>query len=331
MSAYLDGLRASLRYTSGAARREIQALIDAETNKSFQGSDIAEPAAPQNPVPAARSDSRSGPEGSSVGGREPLPSELPESGRAPQGPAAAAFNPARAAVVEPEPKPPEPEALGSPHRAGAEGAGSSSETKARQSGGCGSAVPQCPVEEPTGKPVSHGEAGGNPATIVPASRVRGASRWVEKICPTCQKPFTTPWPAKLYCGGYCQTTRPYSHVGADRLCACGAVFKPRGSNQRSCSACRGSARPLRASKVTAPAKPATEPKQAPRRPPWRLGWDPTIKIMPPRPAPVRLYSNGVPTPFQDDLAAITDCGSPWAMMRTPALGQARLSPLAGAI
>lgn len=63
---------------------------DLPRNKVCQGSDIAGSAAPQNPEPAVRSDSRSGPEGGSDNGGEPLPSEPPESFAAPQGRVAAA-------------------------------------------------------------------------------------------------------------------------------------------------------------------------------------------------------------------------------------------------
>lgn len=73
-----------------------------------------------------------------------------------------------------------------------------------------------------------------------------------------------------------------------------------------------------------------ESRQAPLRPAWRLGWNPSVVILPLCPAPIRRYSNGVPTPFQDDLNAIADHGSP-GMPRSPGVAQARQSALAGLI
>jgi hypothetical protein len=55
---------------------------------------------------------------------------------------------------------------------------------------------------------------------------------------------------------------------------------------------------------------ALKQKQAP--PPKlrvRLGWDASVVIRSDRPASLRRYTNGTPTPFQDDLSAIADHGS----------------------
>lgn len=66
-------------------------------------------------------------------------------------------DPERVNVIDPEPN--HPEAVCEPLM----DADSAGETETRQTGGCGSVARQCPVDEPTGKPVSHGEAGGSPA------------------------------------------------------------------------------------------------------------------------------------------------------------------------
>lgn len=58
-----------------------------------------------------------------------------------------------------------------------------------------------------------------------------------------------------------------------------------------------------------------ETRQRPIRPDARLQFDPGIIIRPARPAPVRRYTSGRPTPFQDDLNAILDYGSPGSVSR----------------
>ncbi len=57
--------------------------------------------------------------------------------------------------------------------------------------------------------------------------------------------------------------------------------------------------------------PEADPRQnPPGRPSFALPWDSAIIILPDCPAPPRRYSNGRPTPFQDDLNARADHGSP---------------------
>lgn len=93
----IASLRTGLAFASKAHRPVIQAMIDqllqsranaGEAVIDCPGSDTAGEAAPQNLVPAARSDSRSGPEGGSDNAREPHACEPPQSGTAPQADAA---------------------------------------------------------------------------------------------------------------------------------------------------------------------------------------------------------------------------------------------------
>lgn len=67
----------------------------------------------------------------------------------------------------------------------------------------------------------------------------------------------------------------------------------------------------------AEAASAEEARQHAVRPRWRLEWRPEVVIRPPRPAPVKRYTSGEPTPFQDDLDAIADHGSPERLPSRP--------------
>lgn len=100
---------------------------------------------------------------------------------------------------------------------------------------------------------------------------------------------------------------------------CGALFQPTTGNHRVClkPECR---RPRRApyrsrQRLLPPAR-------------FRLSFDPAVVIQPARPAPVKRYTTGVPTPFQDDLNAIADHGSPGRLPAPPDIGWAPLSVLA---
>ena len=57
----------------------------------------------------------------------------------------------------------------------------------------------------------------------------------------------------------------------------------------------------------------SETRQQSARPHFTLGFDPAVKILPPLPAPLHLGPDGRPLPFQDDLRAIQDHGSPRAL------------------
>lgn len=60
---------------------------------------------------------------------------------------------------------------------------------------------------------------------------------------------------------------------------------------------------------------------------FRLIDDPRGHYRPPVSAPVRRYANGQPMPFQDDLRAVRDYGSPWRLS-APETGYAWKSVLA---
>jgi hypothetical protein len=57
----------------------------------------------------------------------------------------------------------------------------------------------------------------------------------------------------------------------------------------------------------------SETRQQLARHRFTLGFDPAIRILPPLPAPLHLGPDGRPLPFQDDLRAIQDHGSPRAL------------------
>lgn len=84
------------------------------------------------------------------------------------------------------------------------------------------------------------------------------------------------------------------------------------------------ARSHRAMRIDAPpAVPSEpEPRQEPLpRPHFALIWDANIIIRPDRPAPTKRYTSSLPTPFQDDLSAIGDHGSPGRLPLTDDLRQ----------
>lgn len=85
-----------------------------------------------------------------------------------------------------------------------------------------------------------------------------------------------------------------------------------------------------------PDMPAGDRRQPPLpRRSFVLGWDAAVVIRPPRPAPLKRYRSGpragAPTPFQDDLNAIADHGSPGAIDREAMFGRSATgSTLGGA-
>lgn len=84
-------------------------------------------------------------------------------------------------------------------------------------------------------------------------------------------------------------------------------------------------------------RPRTEWEQRqqpvrPVRPVFRLTLDPSVRILPALAAPLQLYEDGHdagrPMPYQDDLRAINDRGSPDRVMDAQPAGWARMSVLA---
>lgn len=167
----------------------------------------------------------------------------------------------------------------------------------------------------------------------------------ERECPTCRKTFRPHSNRQKYCDYYCRERRPgrreYNaeyHRGKARanrgLCKlCGGPISP---ERQRCGAvycgdmCSGNARRARNGYTAAY---LVETRQEPLCVRWPLPPpDPAIVILPPRPAPTKVYrvrtewplgrfdwiklapivlEVGAPALFQDDLAAIADHGSPW--------------------
>jgi hypothetical protein len=81
-----------------------------------------------------------------------------------------------------------------------------------------------------------------------------------------------------------------------------------------------------------PSPEAHNLRQAPLRPRSTLTFDARVVIRPDRPAPLQHFANGVPMPFQDDLNAIFDHGSPGPAPRPDdAWRSSRVSTLAEAM
>lgn len=198
--------------------------------------------------------------------------------------------PERAAVADPEPKPREAAAA----EPADDRAGSSSETNARQSHPAAGGRSGARGEDDGQTLASAAGAGGSPAST--------------KLCRQCGKPFVPYNSRQLLCGNECRRARQIEH---------NANYAA--THQRRVR------RPI--APPAANADPEPKKRQAPLRPAWQLGWDPSVVIGPARPAPLRRHPSGQPMLFRDDLAAIGDHGSPGHPLSL-ALGQARASVLA---
>lgn len=238
-----------------------------------------------------------------------------------------ALIPERAAVADPERKP--PEAL----ETAVDGAGNSSETNARQCAPAESVRPRT-APDLRANPVSHGEAGGSPVTHARAFPMQQLSMAEVEPAPVvaprcggegCDNPAP---PHGRLCPDCANAARrakagerlSYNLKGgsAERLCRrCGQPFVPNDSRQLNCCGARQQYQQKMGN--SPPAATLDEDgvtRQRPRRPVWRLEWHPEVVIGPPRPAPVKRFRDtGLPTPFQDDLAAIGDHGSPGPVSR----------------
>lgn len=214
-----------------------------------------------------------------------------------------------------------------------------------------------------GRQVKH-EGRELPDTFVPKAK-RGGSMMgaIPPTCalPGCDKPLRRPRPAR-----YC--SREHA-VEADRLSDLArrgrsrAAVEPPPAPVRICArdGCDNEVSPLRslqaiycsslcnrlhhkaakrqqriAPDAAAPeSAPPYDARQAPLRPRWRLEFHPDIKILPPRPAPLKVHRTGPragrPTRFQDDLGAIYDRGSPSHQMPAKASGYSYSASPLGAL
>lgn len=237
-------------------------------------------------------------------------------------------DPERAEVVDPEAKPPEA-------RVGAaEGAGNSSETEALPSAPAG-ARPGGPVcQETRAKPDAPAERMEAPWSEIikrAARDVAAGESWAFTEHRSLAEVASDPPPRR---GRY--------DIPPRACTICGTLYKPTIARQLACVtlACQrerrlaysrdyqknGKRKPPHIVPIH-PQRPPDSARQIPEPLRCGLAIDPAVVIRPPRPAPVKRYSNGVPTPFQDDLNAIADHGSP-GKVPAPPIAQARQSVLA---
>lgn len=275
----LDRLRCALKYSSGAEHTAIRAMIlEIEcgfTENDCPGSDTDGEAGPQNPAPAVRSDSRSGPEGGSVNVGEPDTREPPQSPSAPQAEAVKVT-----AGRDQQPSP----------------------TEDRLCAICGDVLVRGILETSRGF-LRRRSCGLNTACFRSrdASRKRrqharrGSIRGAQANAALSARARAVDVPAST----------PTIEQSAERTRACELEGCPnrilsRSQNKYCSATCIDEARDRR--------QGVTEHRQPPPGPPtYRLTWNPQVRIAPDRPARRTAM-------FWDDLNAIADHGSPLALM-----------------